>query len=77
MGRVDNEEPLRHPDGTPVTVVDAFVASGLCKTRSEARRLIQQGGAYLVTGDPETMRAVLAGIPVTGKIAVQPRGRGA
>jgi tyrosyl-tRNA synthetase len=29
------------------TVLEAFVASGLCESRSEARRLIKQGGAYI------------------------------
>jgi len=29
------------------TIVDAFVEAGLVKSRGEARRLIQQGGAYI------------------------------
>ncbi len=30
-----------------MTILDAFVDTGLCKSRGEARRLIDQGGAYL------------------------------
>jgi tyrosyl-tRNA synthetase len=66
-------EPLLHPDGTPVTIADALVASGLAKSKGEARRLIEQGGAYVVTGDDATMAAMLAAIPVTGRIVVQSR----
>lgn len=32
---------------TPITASQLFVWSGLCKSRSEALRLIKQGGAYL------------------------------
>ncbi len=28
-------------------IADAFVASGLCKTKSEAKRAVQEGGAYV------------------------------
>ena len=69
------EESLRHPDGTPVTVAECLVASGLCKSKNEARRLIEQGGAYILSGDEETMRAVLAAVPVTGTIEVRPRAK--
>jgi len=34
-------------DGNGLSVVDAFVESGLCKTKSEARRIITQGGGYV------------------------------
>jgi tyrosyl-tRNA synthetase len=39
--------------GAGMSVVDLFVASGLCRTKSEARRLVAQGGAAmrLVTGE--------------------------
>ncbi|MGP1577176.1 MAG: tyrosine--tRNA ligase [Treponema sp.] len=30
-----------------IPVIDLFTASGLCKTKSEARRLIEQGGAFI------------------------------
>ena len=78
MGGLDvsEPEPLRHLDGRPVTIVDALTASGLAKSASEARRLIEQGGVYVVTGDPETMETLLASVPVTGKIVVQPRDQG-
>ena len=68
----DEAGPLRHPDGRPVTVVDALVASGLAKSRGEARRLIEQGGVSLVTGDDATMETLLRSLPVTGTIVVQP-----
>ena len=35
----------REMQGFPV--VDAFVASGLVKSKNQARKLIQQGGAYI------------------------------
>jgi tyrosyl-tRNA synthetase len=34
-------------DGGGVPVLDAFVAAGLAKTKSDARRFVQQGGAYV------------------------------
>jgi len=55
----DNVSLATTPDSVPSCVMDAsrleegipayilFEKSGLCKTRSEARRLISQGGAYL------------------------------
>ena len=30
-----------------VSIVDALIESGLCKNKSEARRIITQGGAYV------------------------------
>jgi len=30
-----------------MSVIDAFVFSGLCSSKGEARRLIRQGGAYI------------------------------
>jgi tyrosyl-tRNA synthetase len=30
-----------------IQLTELFVRSGLCKTKSDARRLIEQGGAYL------------------------------
>ena len=35
------------PGEFPGTVVDALVASGLSKSKGEARRTVQQGGAYV------------------------------
>ena len=34
------------PDGTGIDVIDAFVVTGLVKSKGEARRLLQQGGLY-------------------------------
>ena len=41
----DLEMSLLEGDGLPV--VDAFVLSGLAKSKGEARRTVQQGGAYI------------------------------
>ena len=30
-----------------MNIIEAFVHSGLCKSKGEARRLIRQGGAYI------------------------------
>jgi tyrosyl-tRNA synthetase len=35
------------PRGEPLTLVDAIVRSGLAKSKSEARRAIEQGGIYI------------------------------
>ncbi|QFG26476.1 tyrosine--tRNA ligase [Actinomadura sp. WMMB 499] len=40
------------------TIVDLLVASGLCKSKSEARRAIGQGGAYLNNAKVESEDAV-------------------
>ena len=34
-------------DGDGLPIVDAFIAAGLCKSKGEARRIIDQGGAYI------------------------------
>lgn len=34
-------------DHSEMSILDAFVATGLAKTKSDARRAVQQGGAYL------------------------------
>jgi tyrosyl-tRNA synthetase len=34
-------------DGGGLSIIDAFVAAGLAKTKSDARRFVQQGGAYV------------------------------
>jgi tyrosyl-tRNA synthetase len=39
--------PTKKVDVRPDTVVDALVQSGLTKSKSEARRLIKQGGVYV------------------------------
>ena len=33
--------------GAGLPIIDALVESGLCKNKSEARRIITQGGAYV------------------------------
>jgi tyrosyl-tRNA synthetase len=46
VGR-QRELPRTRLDGNGLSLIDAFVESGLCKTKSEARRIITQGGAYV------------------------------
>jgi tyrosyl-tRNA synthetase len=41
------ELPRNRLNGNGLSVIDALVESGLCKTKSEARRIIMQGGCYL------------------------------
>jgi len=43
-----SETPLRHPDGTMVTIAECVVLAGLASSRSEARRLIKQGGITII-----------------------------
>jgi tyrosyl-tRNA synthetase len=39
--------PCTRLDGAGLPIIDALVESGLCKNKSEARRMIGQGGAYV------------------------------
>jgi tyrosyl-tRNA synthetase len=39
--------PRSRLDGAGLSVIDAFVESGLAKSKAEARRTIEQGGAYV------------------------------
>jgi tyrosyl-tRNA synthetase len=39
--------PRERLDAPGLPITDALIASGLCKNKSEARRLITQGGAYV------------------------------
>jgi tyrosyl-tRNA synthetase len=38
---------LEVPAGSPPVIADLFTATGLCSSRSDARRAVSQGGAYL------------------------------
>jgi len=42
-----------------VRVIDLFVRVGLCKTKSEARRLVRQGGCYVNNGRVSSELAVI------------------
>ncbi len=44
---LEEHAPTRRVEVRPDTVVDALVQSGLTKSKSEARRLIKQGGVYV------------------------------
>jgi tyrosyl-tRNA synthetase len=58
------------------TVVDLLAASGLCKSKSEARRAITQGGAYLNNAKVESEDAVpAAGDLLHGRFLVLRRGK--
>jgi tyrosyl-tRNA synthetase len=58
------------------TVVDLLAASGLCKSKSEARRAITQGGAYLNNTKVESEDAVpAAGDLLHGRFLVLRRGK--
>jgi tyrosyl-tRNA synthetase len=39
--------PFSRLDGEGLGVLDAFVEAGLAKSKGEARRTVQQGGAYV------------------------------
>jgi tyrosyl-tRNA synthetase len=41
------ELPRERLSGDGLSIIDALVFSGLCKNKSEARRIITQGGAYI------------------------------
>ena len=41
-------------------VIDLFVQSGLCGTKSDARRLIEQGGAFVAGNAVTDLKAVTA-----------------
>ncbi len=48
LGDVPSEEVARADlDGEGLPILDAFVKSGLSKSKGEARRTVQQGGAYI------------------------------
>ena len=45
--RGQQRTPPRAPDGEGLPLIDALVESGLSKSKGDARRTIQQGGAYV------------------------------
>ncbi len=50
------ELPRDRLDGDGLPLIDAFVEAGLAKSKGDARRTIQQGGAYVNNrrmGEPE------------------------
>jgi len=51
--------PIARLDGDGLWVVDAFIEGGLARTKGEARRLIEQGGAYVNEGRVSGVEAVL------------------
>ncbi|WP_018657964.1 tyrosine--tRNA ligase [Actinomadura flavalba] len=64
------------PSGALPPVADLLVASGLCKSKSEARRAIQQGGAYLNNAKVEAEDAVPAADDLLhGRYLVLRRGK--
>ncbi|SFQ14916.1 tyrosyl-tRNA synthetase [Actinomadura madurae] len=64
------------PPGELPTVVDLLAASGLCKSKSEARRAIAQGGAYLNNAKVQSEDAVPAAADLLhGRFLVLRRGK--
>jgi tyrosyl-tRNA synthetase len=64
------------PPGELPPVVDLLAASGLCKSKSEARRTITQGGVYLNNAKVESEDAVPAsGDLLHGRFLVLRRGK--
>ncbi|MFI0412129.1 tyrosine--tRNA ligase [Actinomadura sp. 3N508] len=64
------------PPGELPSVVDLLAASGLCKSKSEARRAIAQGGAYLNNAKVESEDAVPAAADLLhGRFLVLRRGK--
>jgi tyrosyl-tRNA synthetase len=64
------------PPGDLPSVVDLLAASGLCKSKSEARRAIGQGGAYLNNAKVESEDAVPSrGGLLHGRFLVLRRGK--
>ena len=64
------------PPGDLPAVVDLLAASGLCKSKSEARRAIAQGGAYLHNAKVESEDAApSAGDLLHGRFLVLRRGK--
>ncbi|MHB0874927.1 MAG: tyrosine--tRNA ligase [Anaerolineae bacterium] len=57
------EEPKDMPEvsvATGATVVDAIVAAGIARSRSEARRLVEQGGVYLAGERVQSLEQAVA-----------------
>ncbi len=73
---LEEHAPTKKVEVRPDTVVDALVQSGLTKSKSEARRLIKQGGVYVnnrrVT---EVDQKVLSGDWVDGKKLLLRKGK--
>ncbi len=58
----------RLKQGLPL--IDALVEAGLCKSKGEARRVIQQGGAYVNNRREETLDAVLTPSQLASESAI-------
>ncbi|RSN64529.1 MULTISPECIES: tyrosine--tRNA ligase [Actinomadura] len=77
LGAALAEVPSAHvAKGELPPIVDLFVASGLCKSKSEARRAVAQGGAYLNNAKVESEDAVPASTDLLhGRYLVLRRGK--
>ena len=56
---VPSKEASRATLEAGMSIIDALVASGLCKNKSEARRIVSQGGAYVNNRRVEGVETVL------------------
>jgi tyrosyl-tRNA synthetase len=61
------ELPRDRLAGSGVALVDAFVEAGLCKSKSEARRTIEQGGAYVNNRRQTSIDTVLNSSSLAGE----------
>jgi len=69
-------EALGEHGSDPLKIVDALIHAGLCRSKTEARRAIAEGGIYLNNRqlrDPE--RVLGAGDPIAGRYVVLRKGR--
>ena len=67
---VQREVSRTELDGDGFPVIDAFVAGGLAKTKSDVRRLIKQGGAYVNDERVQNIEACLTTADLTADSTV-------
>jgi len=70
------ELPRESLSGAGLGIIDALVLSGLCKNKSDARRVITQGGAYVNNRRVDGLQAQVAESDVVdGRIVVLKSGK--
>ena len=68
VGNDENMPSVELEGYTPSTIVDLLVASGLCTSKSEARRLVEQGG---VSVDNEKVASPSQIIEIDGQVIIK------
>ena len=58
-----------------MNILEAFVHSGLCRSKGEARRLIRQGGAYINGKRVEDENRALIITDYIGNVAILRKGK--